>query len=353
MRYNNVTYKNFLKKIEDDLNTEDIVIMSNFCNEIEYLRQYLSKAHGSQVKDKELDIFHKLDQFFLKGEKLEKVIKKDMVIRKTKRLFRKIMKEVLYQSDLIKYSTLKTKGYSGDYKIIEAIYENNPVSRSELGVILDKYLLNNFYAEAIRQRKNKMRDFLKDFISLNSGRKIRILNLACGSCREIREMFKNNFEMNAEVEFNLIDKDDESIKFSKDNLSQYKKYCSFNFICSDVITYLKNNLSSADNFASRFDLVYSIGLADYLPNVLLELLVYYSVENLNGGGVFLFAHKNTKLYTFPISDWATDWYFIPRNDKDVFEIIRRRIDFKRTNIKLLNSRRDSIMFFLLSPRNTK
>ena len=73
------------------------------------------------------------------------------------------------------------------------------------------------------------------------------------------------------------------------------------------------------------------------------------MKNLNKGGKFLLAHKNTKLYTFSISDWAADWYFIPRDKKDIFALIKRKDICKQTSVEVLNnSKDDSIMFFLLS-----
>ena len=60
----------------------------------------------------------------------------------------------------------KPRGYSGDYLVLEAIYNKHPLSKG-LGEYYDRDFLNNPYAVALRSRKDRLRKMLHEFILSN------------------------------------------------------------------------------------------------------------------------------------------------------------------------------------------
>ena len=92
---------------------------------------------------------------------------------------RAILGRFLYQGWIFRRAFEKPRGYPGDYQIIEAAYNNVPLSGG-LGRHLDRYCLDLPYTVAIRNRKDYMRDILFSFVNTSRQGALRILNLASG-----------------------------------------------------------------------------------------------------------------------------------------------------------------------------
>ena len=78
--------------------------------------------------------------------------------------FRESVEPWFSQSFLMSRGLNKPNGHPGDYKTLEAIYDNQLIS-SGIGKYLDQYFLNAPLAIAVRNRKDRMRDIVFDFIN--------------------------------------------------------------------------------------------------------------------------------------------------------------------------------------------
>ena len=81
----------------------------------------------------------------------------------------------------------KPKGYAGDFQMMEMIYTNRPQGDGRLGGLVDQWCLNTSAARAVRGRRSLLKKLLEQEAGLLASRQqtMRILNLACGSCREL------------------------------------------------------------------------------------------------------------------------------------------------------------------------
>jgi hypothetical protein len=81
----------------------------------------------------------------------------------------------------------KPKGYAGDFRMMEMIYANRPQGDGRLGGLVDQWCLNISAARAVRGRRSLLKKLLLQEAALLASRPgpMRILNLACGSCREL------------------------------------------------------------------------------------------------------------------------------------------------------------------------
>lgn len=334
------------------LDKKAMSIISPFIDKIISLRKYLleqrdviNKQLNYMIYEKE--IFKLLDCFFDEARSLEQCLSSDILKSNFKKLFRTLMKEILFQSNLIKYSSEKPRGYPGDFRIIETIY-NNTATSSGFSLLLDKYMLQNIYAKAIRCRKDTARQILKENLEKNENIKsaVKILNLACGPCREVRELLSNNFKVNKDLAFYMVDQDEQALQFARTEICKFKTDYKFNYYRSDVIKYLKDVQSNSRG--TGFDLIYCIGLADYLPDSVLVALMNAALRNLKNGGRFILAHKNTKLFHFTISDWAADWKFIPRNYEDLVNLIKHCDALEGVGYQVLFKKDMPILFLQFS-----
>lgn len=287
------------------------------------------------------------DEILYKGDTLEQIIAQKTVVKKTKEVFRELVGDWIYKSLIVKRAYKKPRGYPGDYKLLEIVYDNQPLSTDikDFGYYGDKYFLNNDYAVAVRNRKNKMKELLIKFIKATASPSIEILNLACGSCREIRELLAEEIMIDKKrLAFFCIDQDEEALDFSKNSLAGINKNIKFSFLKANVLDFIRD-----ESFCEKYNFIYSIGLADYLPDVALRKLINFSFNLLEPEGICVTAHKDINKYKPLAPDWFCNWDFYPRNEKDLVCLINSSgISNFKLNLERENSRR--VLFFSIKKK---
>jgi cyclopropane fatty-acyl-phospholipid synthase-like methyltransferase len=265
-------------------------------------------------------LFFKLTDYVMNEARIiENEVKQKIVINKIKDAFRELIGEYIYRGLIVKRGFEKPRGYPGDYKVIEEVYDNIPLS-TKIGYYSDKYFLSNEYAVAVRNRKDKMREILSDLLVKESNKPVRILNLACGSCREIKEALADkSLKIRNRLSFSLLDQDEEALDFAKNYLKDFTHNMTFDFLKDDVLILARKKESKEG--LSDFDLVYSIGLADYLPDRLLKSFVKFCIEALKPSGKFIIAHKDIEICKPTPPSWFCDWNFYGRNEKALRDLI--------------------------------
>jgi hypothetical protein len=257
-----------------------------------------------------------------KGDELESSIDNRIVMKKIKKTFRELCGPWVYKSDIVKHALEKPRGYPGDYKLLEIIYNNQTISYG-IGFCYDKYFLNNPYSIAVRNRKEKMSEILKEFIEYLPFSHKKILNLACGSCREIKKLFDGDgFIRDKEVVFTLVDQDEKALEFSREILRNNPKNVSFKFLQHNILDYIKEGRKNS-KLLGRQNMIYSIGLADYLPDRVLKNLLLFCFNLLEPKGKLVIAHKDVNKYKPLPPDWWCDWTFYPRDENYLLNLVTK------------------------------
>ena len=260
------------------------------------------------------------DAIVEKGEAALVAIKSREARKFVRGLFRERVSEIYTGSKVLQRALDKPNGYPGDFLMMEFIYNEKPIS-SGIGKYLDLYLLRNPYAVAVRNRKNLMKEYLCELISRDpSQRQLKVLNLGCGSCREWREDPLWEIAKKREIGLICLDQDAEALKFSQTKLAENGRTLTLSLVNRSLLSYSRN---SKDDFSSiQFDLIYSIGVADYLPDSLLKEVVRESFRLLGKGGRLVMAHKDRLGYNPLSPDWFCDWVFTPRSEKELLGLFR-------------------------------
>jgi len=291
--------------------------MLEYINEINRFSSRLSKEDQySEELQKKLELLN--TKFLLKGYCLEELLSDKINIQRVKDNFRQLVGAWVYKSAFMKRAFEKPEGYAGDYKILEIIYDNKPISK-KIGLYFDNYFLKSPYAVAVRTRKDRLRELLQNYINETELNRINILNIDCGSCREIRELL-SSLKTRSFITFACLDRDEGALRFSQDMLyGKTPKNVEFKFAKEDIMNLIKNEDSL--QLYGKQNLIYSLGLIDYLPDELLKKLIRVLYQLLREGGEIILTHKN-KDKTFPpiIPDWLCDWKFVPRNKEEVVKL---------------------------------
>ncbi len=97
----------------------------------------------------------------------------------------------------LEHSLNKPYGYAGDFEIIDMIYQNAPRSLG-FARLYDNYFQMSTISIAVRNRKEDFKAIILDQLKKNRDKKLRILDLASGPCRDISEVvgFGNRVQLN-------------------------------------------------------------------------------------------------------------------------------------------------------------
>ncbi|MBL7069310.1 MAG: PilZ domain-containing protein [Candidatus Omnitrophica bacterium] len=316
-----VTIDKFAKTITDDSARSRFERF--FLTEVD---EYISKViditrrlkYSGISKDLANEEFFKCtDEVLEKAEDLESSVKQKRELKQAKHFFRTIISHWIYKGKIVKRAFDKPRGYPGDYGSIEQIYDNKPLSEN-IGYHSDAYFLANEYAVAVRNRKERIKDIISEFIDKSNLSSFKVLNVACGSCRELREMFKDKTSISKKVILNLLDHDAEALEFSKKTLPKIDGL-ELNFIKEDIMKLSKNS-----PFAEKLkgqDLIYSLGLCDYLPDRVLKKLICFCLSALSVKGSLVLTHKDINNSRPIAPDWFCDWKFYPRTEEEFTNLI--------------------------------
>lgn len=272
------------------------------------------------------------------GAELISALSNKKTEKKIKEAFRDAISPWMNKSVIMERGLKKPKGYPGDFQMLEYIYDNKPVSEG-IGYYFDEGFLKSELTEAVRDRKNMMRKILAK--ELENGERV-VLDLACGSSREIKEL---NDENKTTGHFICLDFDGEALEYSKKSLSGGGKISS-EFIKDDILDIVRKGKSEL--FKDK-DIVYSIGLVDYFPDRLFKGLLALVINSLKKGARFIFTIKDRNVYNPVREDWLTDWTFVPRNTETVAQIFRD-LNFPNIDIDVTKAGSDIIVFYTVTKK---
>ena len=197
------------------------------------------------------------------------------------------------------------------------IYENSPTT---LGFdrLFDNYMQMSAISIAVRNRKNDFRRFLEQFITKRKNRPLRIMNLACGPCRELEELVSSVGGSLDYVFFDCVDNDEKALEFASHRFRQKSHFSFFKY--NAVKLALKKNIQA--EFKEQYNFIYSTGLFDYLDKHVCVRLVQNLGKLLTPDGVLAISDVQGK-YSNPslhFMELVGEWDLLYR-DGDEFKRI--------------------------------
>ncbi len=212
----------------------------------------------------------------------------------------------------------KPRGYPGDYELLSGIYAGQPRSTG-LGGYLDLYFLHSDLGQAVVARMHAAREFLNEQARQRDG-DLTILNVASGPCRE----FFTGLSMpqhNRTITVCCIDNDVDALDFVQGQLATH---APTGLPQLRFVPYNALRMRSAKSNVARFglaDIIYSIGLLDYLPDKHLIATMRGLRDTLKPGGVAYFAFKDTNGYDHHEYQWFVDWFFFQRDEQQCRDLL--------------------------------
>ena len=261
------------------------------------------------------------------------------VVQNIKDIFRHVMWPWIKDSYFVSTGLLKPKGFPGDYIIVESMYDGN-AKTMEMGYVYDTIFLNSQLCQGLRNRKDQMKQIIKNYLNNNKGKRLNILNVGCGGSRELRELPIQN--MGEGLTIYLMDFDTDATSFSIRHIRPNAAKADLIPLNVDVRDLGDKNKS--DKFQiNKCDLVYSIGLFDYLSDKIIISLLNKLLSIMKDNALLVVAHKDFKHYDPAVSDWFCDWKYFPRTQPD-FEGLINKLDIKPRSVSFAREK-DGYIYF--------
>ena len=300
-----------VSKIEPSLRTK-LKLYKKRAYEIEnYLSRHPTEwgKFQSEFNSEVNKIFYDIMNF----EKENFAIGREEKIYKLKRIFINRIRELFLKGTYNEWGFRKPFGYAGDFKIIDDIYQNNPTTTGFVR-LFDNYCMMSAISVAVRNRKEDFKRLLTGFIADKAGYKLRIMNLACGPCRKLKEILSLDSSLYKNVIFDCYDQEEKAIEYAKKLLSGYP---NINFIRENAlrIAFRKDIFQLVDK---KYDLIYATGLFDYFSERVGIALVTNLRKLLNPGGMLAVSTMRDK-YSNPsvhYMEWVADWNLVYRDEEE-------------------------------------
>lgn len=220
------------------------------------------------------------------------------------------------QSWIIHRARTKPRGFPGDYQMLSVIYDGVPISRG-FGGYLDRICLKMTLGRAVASRLGDARNFLEEELS-NRDAETSILNVASGPGREYRSPF--HLPGNQAVHIKCVDSDNAALHYFQRQVDRLD-YPNMNF---EFVRHNALRMRSAPAVIKKFganDVIYSVGLADYIPDKLLIPMLRCWRESLRPDGVVYVAFKDSLRYNPVEYQWLMDWHFLQRDEDDCLRLL--------------------------------
>ncbi len=242
----------------------------------------------------------------------------DLLIQQTKERYRNEIAPWMDRSWFMLRAKTKPLGYAGDFEMLEGVYDAKPKANG-IGGYLCLQGYQTTLARGVVARMNRALTFLLTEIKERAPDPVHILNVACGPCREF---FEEEFKVAKEydVKITLVDHEQKALDYVAKKVAAYGEE---NF---PPITYRQHNalrMRSGEKNIEAFggaDILYSVGLCDYLPDKVLVPMLRGWRETLNPNGSMYVAFKDMLKYDKTVYQWMTDWYFLQRTTEECREL---------------------------------
>ena len=208
--------------------------------------------------------------------------------------------QVLLQDPISAHSTSRPRGYPGDAGLIDLLYDRQPPAEaSALGRSLFEVTVQFQAPEAVRQRRN----YAETMVTAAWQRGQRILVLAGGHFREGDALIGSNL-----TNITLVDQDPLSLDQIRAKHGQ-----AINLVEANVFRYLREAAKAGETF----DLIYTLGLTDYLDTRSMQLLHKFMKACLAPNGRLLLANFVPDHLSTGWMDAVLDWHLIYRDEREL------------------------------------
>jgi SAM-dependent methyltransferase len=171
---------------------------------------------------------------------------------------------------------------------------------------------------AVRNRRKLIADEIVATVRARKGAPVRVLCLASGPATEVFDAF-SELEDRSQLKATLMDIDLQALAFVDEQRSQLKLNGQITLVNENLIALF---LGRSSLRLEPQDLIYSIGLIDYLNDKLVGKLLQFAHQNLAPGGRVLLGNFHPRNPAKEFMDFVLEWNLIHRTEEDMHRLFR-------------------------------
>ncbi|HEY4986607.1 MAG TPA: PilZ domain-containing protein [Bradyrhizobium sp.] len=212
-------------------------------------------------------------------------------------------------------SYAKPLGYPGDFEIMNQVYDWQRLGGTAYEMLMHRIGLE--VAECIGTRMEVVRTYIADIVNACADRPARITSLGSGPAREIEAYLSTHASSGHRVQFSLIDQEQAALEYAHTKTYPYVLNADgrigvqgLNISFTDILRGTTGLVGLPPQ-----DLVYSVGLLDYLTDHRCKALVKRLYDLLMPGGLLIIGNMNDcPLSNYWPMEYITDWSLQYRDD---------------------------------------
>jgi extracellular factor (EF) 3-hydroxypalmitic acid methyl ester biosynthesis protein len=239
-----------------------------------------------------------------------------------RRRFRQVVGPALWESDCLRHAVTKPRGYPGDFQLMQRLYDNHPSGTTPRGRALDAWTLGLPFSQAVRTRGALMARLLLQ-AWLGGGR--RVTNIACGAAPELAVVHRRlPFQS-----VTLLDQDAAALAAAVLALGAVDA-TRIQQVCCPV----REIISRRHRLDGGRDVIYSMGLYDYLPARTAVALTDRLWASVAPGGLLAIGnfaagnHADRHLL-----EAALDWYLVYRTRGELLRLVQGLPDLAEAHVE--------------------
>lgn len=224
----------------------------------------------------------------------------------------------------------KPRGYAGDYVTMEMIYENAPKGENPLGVFVDQWVLEKRMARAVRNyRKLLTKAIIDTYKEWKSDQYMPVTSLASGSAREVFDVFSAVDK--PKIKLTCTDIDPDVHTFAGAIAAEVGAVENTVFLQDNILKVIRGGGKSV---LPLQQLIYAVGLIDYLRDRQLVTLLNWACEHLLPGGKVVIGQFHPSSPDKPFMDHVLDWSLYYRSEDEMRALFARsKFSDARVNIE--------------------
>jgi hypothetical protein len=228
----------------------------------------------------------------------------------------------------------KPFGYPGDYEVMRFIYERPFEGQTLFAKAISLAFDQTRAARAVRHRKDLVKRKMRELIE-SRRRPLRILSIAAGPAQELYELLQEGEDLPEGLEIVLFEQDKGALAYAYRRLrpvvdARWPRQVKLVYLHESIKRLLRD--SQLFTPVGPFDLIYSVGMFDYLrPATAVQLARTFEAQ-LAPGGAALIANMVPENPSRWYMEHHLEWNLIYRSHADLLEIGTRAAPHARLQI---------------------
>ena len=248
------------------------------------------------------------------------------IMRAAKECTETMLTPLLLDAPMVHRSYTKPLGYPGDYRVMMYYYDNKLEGGSVFAQVFHKLFIEHPLSNGVRTRCDFVVGLMQKehdrVIATNQGGTFRVTSLGCGPARESAEYIAQRRDWSGDAIWTLIDQEDQTLSVAYNDCHREiaKAGARGRIQCLNVSFSQVLDDPTLVPLSDPQDLIFSVGLFDYLREVRAQELIGGLYDRLAPGGLLTVGNAaGPNEYSWS-PEFILDWTLIYRTRDEMLRL---------------------------------